>query len=76
MKLTVIIEKGEKELWGHIENIPHYLPVTCGRTLEEVTINLKDLLEDFIENEGQNHKEWRHLKACDFEFDFKNYIPN
>lgn len=70
MKLIVIIEQGDNELWGRIENVPGYLPVTNGRTIEEVTFNLRDLLDDFIENEGQNHQEWRHIRVCDLEFEF------
>ncbi|MCF2504284.1 hypothetical protein L0663_12910 [Dyadobacter sp. CY107] len=70
MKLTIIIEKGDNELWGRIENVPNYLPVTTGNSLEEITNNLKDLLEDFIQHEGQANETWRSLKKSDFSFDY------
>ncbi|MCE7064454.1 helix-turn-helix transcriptional regulator [Dyadobacter sp. CY326] len=70
MKLTIIVEKSDNELWGRIENVPNYLPVTSGNTLEEITSNLRDLLEDFIQHEGQASGEWGNLKAKNFEFDY------
>jgi predicted RNase H-like HicB family nuclease len=70
MKLTIIIEKGDNELWGRIENVPNYLPVTSGSTVEEITSNLKDLLEDFIHHEGQENESWRNLKKSEFTFDY------
>ncbi|MCF0050036.1 hypothetical protein LXM25_08215 [Dyadobacter sp. LJ53] len=70
MKLIVIIEKGDNELWGRIENVPNYLPVTNGSTLEEITENLKDLLEDYIQHEGYENETWRNLKKSDFAFDY------
>jgi len=70
MKLTIIIEKGDNELWGRIENVPDYLPVTSGNTLEEITSSLQDLLEDYIQNEGQSHKSWQNVKIDDLDFDY------
>lgn len=69
MKLTIIIEKNEGELWGRIENVPDYLPVTSGTTIEEIEQNLRDLLDDYIENEGSAYSEWRSIKASGIHFD-------
>lgn len=69
MKLTIIIEKSEGELWGRIENVPDYLPVTSGTTIEEIEQNLRELLADFIENEGNAYSEWRSIKVSDIQFD-------
>ncbi|WP_051349914.1 helix-turn-helix transcriptional regulator [Dyadobacter alkalitolerans] len=70
MKLTIIIEKGDNELWGRIENVPNYLPVTSGSTMDEITDNLRDLLEDFIQHEGKSNADWQNLKKSDFTFDY------
>ncbi|CAG5068520.1 hypothetical protein DYBT9623_01251 [Dyadobacter sp. CECT 9623] len=70
MKLSIIIEKGDGELWGRIENIPNYLPVTSGKTQEEVTGNLKELLEDFITEDGTAHDQWQSISIEDIEFEY------
>lgn len=70
MKLTIIIEKGESELWGRIENVPDYLPVTCGKDLGEIERNLRDLLDDFVKNEGRVYNDWKTLNASDIEFKY------
>lgn len=69
MKLTIIIEKNEGELWGRIENVPDYLPVTSGTTIAEIEHNLRELLDDYIENEGSAYSEWKSLKPSDVQFD-------
>ncbi|SDG81427.1 hypothetical protein SAMN04487996_123107 [Dyadobacter soli] len=69
MKLTIIIEKSEGELWGRIENVPDYLPVTSGKTVEEIEQNLRELIEDYTENEGSAYQEWKSVKASDIQFD-------
>ncbi|KAA0991588.1 helix-turn-helix domain-containing protein [Dyadobacter aurulentus] len=70
MKLSIIIEKGDDELWGRIENIPDYLPVTSGKVLDEVTDNLKELLEDFLIADGKTYDEWRSINIEDIEFEY------
>jgi len=70
MKLSIVIENGDNELWARIENIPDYLPVTSGKTLEEVTNNLKLLLEDFITEDGKAYDQWRSTGIEDIEFEY------
>lgn len=69
MKLTIIIEKSEGELWGRIENVPDYLPVTSGADVEEIEQNLLDLLDDYIQNEGSAYSEWKSLRTSDIQFE-------
>lgn len=61
-KIDVIIEKGKKEFWGRIEGYD-FLPVTVGKSVAEVLDNLKMLIADYIENEGQNDKAWKTFDA-------------
>lgn len=70
MKLTIIIEKGEGELWGRIEHVPDYLSVTCGKNFGEIERNLRDLLDDYINNEESAYEDWKTLKASDIEFEY------
>ena len=63
MKVTIIFEKSNGSLWGRIEGIPDYLPTTEGKNVEEIERNLRDLLDDYIQNEGQEHKIWKNAKA-------------
>jgi hypothetical protein len=70
MKLTIIIENNGTEIWGRIENIPDYLPVTSGKNMAEMEQNLRELLDDYIENEGSAYSEWKSLQASDVLFEY------
>jgi predicted RNase H-like HicB family nuclease len=67
-KLSVIIEKNDGELWGRIES-PEFLLTTQGITESEIIENLKDLLVDFIENEGNEVETWKNINIENIEFD-------
>ena len=69
MKITIIIEKSDAKLWERIEGIPDYLPVTQGKDIQEIEQNMRELLDDYIANEGQEHKAWKDLKTDQLEFD-------
>ncbi len=56
--LTIILEKGDEELWGRVE-APGFLHTTVGASVEEVTANLRDLIADFLEHEGRDMPEWK-----------------
>lgn len=56
--LTIILEKGDKELWGRVE-APGFLHTTVGNSVAEVTANLRDLIADFLEHEGKDMPEWK-----------------
>ena len=57
-QLTIILEKGDGELWGRIE-APGFLHTTVGNSVKEVTDNLRDLVADFLEHEGKNMPQWK-----------------
>ena len=84
-KVNVIIEKGKDALWGRIEGIGDFLPVTTGANINEVLSSLKMLIADYVEHEGQEDKKWKNidpeslsfeihydLRAFFDEFDFLN----
>lgn len=69
MKVTIIFEKSENGLWGRVEGIPDYLPVTEGKNVQEIEQQMHELLDDYITNEGQQHEIWKSAKADQIEFD-------
>ncbi len=68
MKINVIIEKGKNEFWARVEGF-EFLPVTTGASVSEVTENLRMLLADYIEHEGQDDRRWRKVDAGKITFD-------
>ena len=66
--LTIILEKGDTELWGRIE-APGFLLTSVGESLEEVTANLRDLVVDFLEHEGKTRLEWDDVLETDLSYD-------
>ncbi|MBA2605482.1 MAG: hypothetical protein M3521_12520 [Acidobacteriota bacterium] len=67
MKIDVIVEKGKKEFWGRVEGFD-FLPVTVGKNAGEILENLKMLITDYVENEGQNDKHWKNINVSKIEF--------
>ncbi len=68
MKINIIIEKGKNEFWGRIEGF-EFLPVTTGANIAEIEENLRMLIADYIEHEGQNDKRWKQVDAGKITFD-------
>lgn len=61
MKLKVIIEKGDGELYGRIESKGDFLPVTVGKNSKEVITNLSELITDYQRHEGKNDPAWAQV---------------
>jgi predicted RNase H-like HicB family nuclease len=70
MRLTIIIEKGDGEIWGRVE-APGFLNVTVGNSEAEITQNMLELIEDFLENEGKEDEYWRGVTLENIEFDYR-----
>jgi predicted RNase H-like HicB family nuclease len=70
MKIEVIIEPGEGEFWGRIEDKGYFLPCTVADTIEEVCRNLKDLIIDYQENDEKIKDDpfWKDVKVEEVEF--------
>lgn len=69
MKLIIIIEPGDGEMWARID-APYTLLTTVGKTVEEVTHNLKDLIQDHLDHEGKAQTEWQGIKVEDIKFEY------
>jgi predicted RNase H-like HicB family nuclease len=70
MQLTIIIEKGDGEIWGRIE-APGFLNVTVGNSEAEITQNMLELIDDFLENEGKENEYWKGITLESIEFDYR-----
>ncbi|RDB03567.1 hypothetical protein [Runella aurantiaca] len=70
MRLTIIIEKGDGEIWGRVE-APGFLNVTVGNSEAEITQNMLELIEDFLENEGKEDEYWKGVTLESIEFDYR-----
>lgn len=70
MKLELVLEKGDGEWWGRLEGVPNAHLYTSGTTVDEVTENLRDLLADYLENEGQHEVDWRMVSPATVEFNY------
>lgn len=68
MKLQIILEKGDGEYWGRLESKDAFLFTTVADSTEEVCLQLKELLADFIAHEGQEHEEWKNVKIENITF--------
>ncbi len=68
MKLQVIIEKNDGELWGRIEGKGNFMPTTVGSSTSKVLDNLKMLIEDYLQHEGKDDKGWNKLNMKDISF--------
>ena len=68
MKLEVIIEQGDGELWGRIEN-KGFMPATVGSSVKEVLDNLKMLIDDHILHEGKEDVFWKKVNTENIHFD-------
>ena len=56
-------------MWGRID-APYTLLTTVGNTVEEITQNLKDLIQDHLDHEGKEQAEWQGIKVEDIKFEY------
>lgn len=71
MKIELIIEKGNGEWWGRIEDKGNFLPVTVGDTVTDVISNMRGLLQDYQQHEGQEDQFWQEVDLDKVEFVLK-----
>lgn len=70
MKLKVIIEKNESELWARMEGIGYFMPTTVGNTTKELLDNLTLLIEDYKKHEGAEDEAWNQVDVSQLEYEF------
>lgn len=67
--LEIILEKQDDEIWGRVE-APGFFYTTAGESVDEIEKNLKELIEDFLENEGKTMPEWAGVTSNDIAFTY------
>jgi hypothetical protein len=68
--IPLIIEKNEGELWGRIEGIGDFMPLTIGSSKDELVTSLKILISDYKANEGKADTSWRDIDTENIIFSF------
>jgi hypothetical protein len=66
--IKVILERGSGDLWGRVEE-SDFSFFTTGNTVDEIINNLKELVSDFIENEGADNPNWNKVSIDNLTFE-------
>ena len=69
-KIEIIVEKNDGLLWGRVE-IADQLFTPYGETVELLVNNLKDLMKDYVQNEGKTIKFWENMDVENLKVDLK-----
>lgn len=70
MEKQIILEKGDKEWWGRIAEEGKFFITTSENTPKKVEASIKELLADFIADEGQQYEEWKNVDVSNIKFTF------
>ena len=68
--LIVTLENGDENDLFAVVKSDGFVYSTAGNNETEIRDNLKDLITDFLENEGKDMKVWDGITASDIEFEF------
>ncbi len=68
--LIVTLENGDENDLFAVVKSDGFVYSTAGKNEIEIRNNLKDLIIDFLENEGKEMKVWDGITANDIEFEF------
>ncbi len=69
-KISLILEKNDGLLWGRTEG-KGWMPTPYGATIIELIENLKELVNDYVANEGKSDKSWNSIDWAKVVFEFK-----
>jgi hypothetical protein len=69
--INVIVERDEDgDIFARMKG-SGFLLTTVGKNIEEIEFNLKDLLQDYLENEGKVNPDWKGLTVNDIAFEYE-----
>ena len=69
--LNVIVERDEDgDIFARMK-ASGFLLTTVGKDMEEIEFNLKDLLQDYLENEGSDNLDWKGLTINDITLEYE-----
>jgi hypothetical protein len=58
-------------LWGRVENSGDFMPTPYGKNTTQVVNNLRELIHDYVTNEGKKDKYWSKIDPEMLEFEFR-----
>ena len=70
-KIEIIIEKNDCLLWGRVEGRGNYMPTPYGESTAKVLENLKELVHDYVSNEGKKDPFWKMIDLESLKIEFK-----
>jgi predicted RNase H-like HicB family nuclease len=70
MKIIIILEKGDNEIWARAE-LPGYLITTVGNTIKEVSDNIFNLIKEHKETDPDQDIYFKKLDMNNIVFDYK-----
>jgi hypothetical protein len=78
--INVIVERDEDgDIFARMKG-SGFLLTTVGKNIEEIEFNLKDLLQDYLENEGKVNPDWKGLTvndiALEYEYDLSVFFES
>jgi hypothetical protein len=78
--INVIVERDEDgDIFARMKG-SGFLLTTVGKNIEEIEFNLKDLLQDYLENEGKVNPDWKDLTvndiALEYEYDLSVFFES
>lgn len=69
--INVIVERDEDgDIFARMKS-SGFLLTTVGKNMEEIEFNIKDLLKDYLENEGKANSDWNGLTVNDITFEYE-----
>ena len=69
-RIEVIIEKNDGLLWGRVEGQGNFMPTPYGSTTAKLVENLKELITDYVKNEGKKDSFWGKINMANVELEF------
>ena len=66
----VVLEKGETGEWFASVEAPGTFLTTVGSSVQEITQNLKNLIQDHLDHEGKTQEAWQGIQANDVDWEY------
>ena len=78
MKIEVVIEKDKNGFFASLDRPGQFFPVTSGKDLKEILLNLKNLIKGYQKNEGRDDKAWNRIDTraivWDIRYDIQSFF--
>lgn len=69
--LALIIERNDGLFWGRIEHKGNFTPTGAGETTNDLIMDIRASIEDYIAHEGKEDKFWSKIDPATIAFDLQ-----